>query len=192
MWAYPLQWPMDTPRTTTPAVSRFTTSLFDAKRGLEQELRRMSVKDPFVTTNIQLNKSGWPSSTAKRPEDAGVAVYFTRDGIEVCFPCDRWFTVADNLHAIELTIAALRGIERWGSAELVNRAFKGYAALPESSSSPALAWWTVLEVDPNASQEEINRAYRRLARAHHPDLGGNVEMLKVVNDAYEQALAAVA
>lgn len=193
MWAYPLQWPMDTPRTAEPKVSRFNTSLFESKNGLEAELRRMGVDDPFITTNLPLNRSGWPDSKSRRPEDTGVAVYFTRNRIEVCFPCDRWWLVGDNLHAVELTIAALRGIERWGSAELVDRAFKGYAALPETSSAAAVAWWSVLEVDANASAEQIHRAYRGLARRLHPDMAtGDIERFKIINIAYEQALQAIA
>ena len=36
--------------------------------------------------------------------------------------------------------------------------------------------------------EEIKIRYRALARQHHPDLGGNEETMKAVNNAYESAL----
>ena len=36
--------------------------------------------------------------------------------------------------------------------------------------------------------EEIKATYRRLAREHHPDLGGNPEVMKALNNAYEKAL----
>lgn len=193
MWAYPLQWPMGWARTEYRSLSRFNTSLFEAKRGLEAELSRLGASDPFVTTNIRLNRSGWPDSKAPRPDDVGVAVYFTREEVEICFPCDKWLTVADNLHAVELTIAAIRGIERWGAKEMMDAAFKGYAALPETSNAAAVAWWSVLEVDPNATAEQIHGAYRKLARRLHPDMAtGDVEQFKLINLAYEQALAAIA
>jgi hypothetical protein len=48
----------------------------------------------------------------------------------MCFACDRWDSVADNVQAIRKTIEALRGIERWGTGDMVQRAFAGFVALP--------------------------------------------------------------
>jgi len=36
--------------------------------------------------------------------------------------------------------------------------------------------------------EEIKNAYRKLVREHHPDLGGDEEVMKALNFAYEQAI----
>ena len=36
--------------------------------------------------------------------------------------------------------------------------------------------------------EEIKAEFRKLARQHHPDLGGDEETMKAVNNAYESAL----
>ena len=36
--------------------------------------------------------------------------------------------------------------------------------------------------------EEIKIEYKRLARLHHPDLGGDLETMKALNNAYEAAL----
>ncbi|MBO0779157.1 MAG: DnaJ domain-containing protein [Ktedonobacteraceae bacterium] len=48
-------------------------------------------------------------------------------------------------------------------------------------------YYTILEVSANATLEQIKRSYRRLARAHHPDL--NKEALDIhikrLNEAYE-------
>ena len=50
--------------------------------------------------------------------------------------------------------------------------------------------YKVLGVSPDASDEEIKQAYRRLAKKYHPDLNqGNEEAAKKmqeVNAAYEQ------
>jgi molecular chaperone DnaJ len=43
----------------------------------------------------------------------------------------------------------------------------------------------VLGLRPDAATEEIKRAYRRKAREHHPDAGGDAERFKEVNHAYE-------
>lgn len=44
----------------------------------------------------------------------------------------------------------------------------------------------ILEVSSNASMEEIKAAYKRLAREHHPDKGGDVEKFQLVQRAYEK------
>lgn len=46
-------------------------------------------------------------------------------------------------------------------------------------------YYEVLGVDKNASDDEIKKAYRRLAVKHHPDQGGNEEKFKEVGEAYE-------
>lgn len=49
-------------------------------------------------------------------------------------------------------------------------------------------YYKVLGVDRNASEEEINKAYRHLAKKYHPDLNhapGAEEKYKQVNEAYE-------
>ena len=43
----------------------------------------------------------------------------------------------------------------------------------------------VLDLRPDAPAEEIKRAYRRKAREHHPDAGGDAERFKEVTHAYE-------
>ena len=47
-------------------------------------------------------------------------------------------------------------------------------------------YYTLLGVTPRASTSEIKRAYRRLARQHHPDVNAQVEdeQIKRVNEAY--------
>lgn len=47
-------------------------------------------------------------------------------------------------------------------------------------------YYKVLGVDKGASDEEIKKAFRRLAHQHHPDkAGGNTEKFKEVNEAYQ-------
>ncbi len=43
----------------------------------------------------------------------------------------------------------------------------------------------ILGVDENATQAEIQQAYRRQARKHHPDLGGDEWAFQQVHDAYQ-------
>jgi curved DNA-binding protein CbpA len=44
--------------------------------------------------------------------------------------------------------------------------------------------YEILGVKEDASKREINAAYRRLVKKHHPDKGGDVEIFQQVTDAY--------
>lgn len=48
----------------------------------------------------------------------------------------------------------------------------------------ALDPYEVLGVRRDAGHDEIRTAYRRLARQHHPDFGGNERMMAAINDAW--------
>ena len=46
-------------------------------------------------------------------------------------------------------------------------------------------YYTTLGVDKNASQEEIKKAYKKLANTHHPDKGGDQAKFKEIANAYD-------
>jgi len=46
-------------------------------------------------------------------------------------------------------------------------------------------YYQILNVNKNASQEEIKKAYRSLAMKHHPDRGGDQTLFKDISVAYE-------
>ena len=43
----------------------------------------------------------------------------------------------------------------------------------------------VLGVKEGASEQEIKRAHRKLAKQHHPDMGGSAEQFRRINEAYQ-------
>ena len=45
-------------------------------------------------------------------------------------------------------------------------------------------FYSILGAEENASRDEIERLYKRLALRHHPDRGGNPERMKAINEAY--------
>jgi curved DNA-binding protein CbpA len=44
--------------------------------------------------------------------------------------------------------------------------------------------YDTLGVSPQASAEEIKKAYRKLSMQHHPDKGGDAEQFKKISEAY--------
>lgn len=189
--AYPLSWPAMWPRSKARQRSRFDPrlTLADAQASLFNELRLLGATQIIVSSNLRLRRDGQPYVDQREFEsDPGIAVYFTLDRKPVVIPCDRWDRPQDNLHAVELTIAALRGIDRWGAHEMVAAAFQGFQALPAGTA--AASWWSVLDVHPNASEVEIEQAYRRMAKSLHPDAGGSAEAFQTLQDAYRQAKSA--
>ena len=102
--AYPLSWPPGWPRTKIREASKFKAALAAAMTGLQTELRLLGAKSVVISSNVTLG--------AERPDDPGIAVYLIYDGQQGCIPCDRWRTVAENIHAIAKTIEAMRKIER--------------------------------------------------------------------------------
>ena len=46
-------------------------------------------------------------------------------------------------------------------------------------------YYTLLGIDTNASNEDIRKAYKKLAIKHHPDKGGDIEKFREIGNAYE-------
>lgn len=197
--AYPLDWPDENtwPRNERPERSNFHTkaggkvgnrpkTIEEARKELERELDLLGVSNPIISTNVPVRKSdGKPYSNAKEPDDSGVAVYFTQDGEARCIPCDKWDRVADNIYAIAKTINALRGIDRWGTKQIIQAAFSGFKALPENAGG--MKWWNVLGVEKDTRGEQVKRAFKKKIKKAHPDAGGSTEEFQQVKRAYDQA-----
>lgn len=183
--AYPLSWPAQWPRTPRRQRSQFGTTFAAARDGIVRELALLGARDVIISSNVPLRRDGLPYASKGEADDPAVAVYFTLKGEQKCIPCDKWIRTRDNLQAIRKTIEALRGLDRWGAKEIVDAAFRGFAALPASTGG--VSWWRVLGVESSASEVEIESAYRRLARTHHPDVGGDGEQFHQIAEAYRQA-----
>jgi hypothetical protein len=53
------------------------------------------------------------------------------------------------------------------------------------SSEEVKSYYAILGSAEDASQEEIERLYKRLAMRHHPDRGGDADYMKAINEAYQ-------
>lgn len=198
--AYPLQWPAGWKRTPSyqRTRGRFVTkerrhyqgsgsaymhskelTIADGVERVRAELSRMGVRDDdlVISSNLELRLDGFPRSGQREPTDPGIAVYW-RDGKETrCMAIDRYDRVADNLAAVAATLDAMRAIERHGGAEILDRAFTGFTALPAPGGTAH--WRDILDpADPEGS-------YRRLRGQHHPDRGGDADEFRAVQHAYE-------
>lgn len=193
--AFPLSWPDGWKRTQSRKFGHFKTakewiSVHDATRRILNEFRLMGVSDDniIVSTNIPLRLDGMPRSD-KEPGDPGVAVYWQPKNQKSpmrCIAIDRYQHVADNIAAIAATLEAMRAIERHGGAMILERAFLGFAALPERASQP---WRQVLGLSTTAAATwpMIEERFRALAQVHRPDKGGDRNKFEEIVQARDAA-----
>lgn len=203
--AYPLSWPQGFKRTAAAKrrsapfgktgsrgyKTQLTTA--DGLRRLMEQLELMGAINYVISSNCELRRDGLPYSGRRDPDDPGVAVYFQFCGKAHCLPCDKWDSVADNMAAIAKHIEALRGMDRWGVGDL-EMAFAGFKTLPPPGGGvpvdeePRRNWWNVLGVDQGTTPDKVREAYRRLAKKHHPDAGGDPDKMAELNAAYQEGM----
>ncbi len=186
--AYPLCWPSGYKRTLHRIQSRFKTTMDSAQRFLRDEVQRLGGNNLIVSTNVPVRNDGglYADWMRKKIDDPGVAIYFKRKGKEISLCCDQYNTVWENIYALGKGIEAMRGLERWGVSDFLDRAFTGFTALPESIITRY--WWQVLGVSNNATSEEIRTAYLKNAKILHPDAGGTVCAFQELQQAYKTSL----
>lgn len=205
--ACPLTWPAGWPRTEQgfQKEGRFGTrkqrpgssyarsediTIADAVFRVLAELERMGIKrdDIVISTNVKTRLDGLPRGNEREPRDNGAAVYWeTRAGARRVMAIDQYTSVANNLAAIAATLDAMRAIERHGGAQILDRAFTGFTALPAPSAKRA--WREILNFSSNdkISSEVLKIRYRYLASRRHPDKGGSDQAMAELNVAYEEA-----
>jgi hypothetical protein len=211
--AFPLSWPASWKRTPdhSRARAKFNTStarnqygyrgkrevtITEAIERVLHELRGFGVsrENAIISTNLDVRLDGLPRSGQRAPDDPGAAVYWTRNANERqrCMAIDQYDRLADNLAAIAATLGAMRAIERHGGAEILDRAFEGFAALPAAGEISGIGWWDVLGIAKDAPIDAITASWRTLSRAYHPDTGGELasaENFSQVQGAYRAAKA---
>lgn len=210
---YPLSWPDGWARTPANArkTGRFVTKeqrpgeswarsrAVTVSQGIErilEQLGRMQIRrdDVLISTNVPTRLDGLPRSDAREPADPGVAVYWRKNqnAPMQCMAIDIYGRVAENLAAVAATLEAMRAIERHGGAQVQERSFRGFAALPATTG--AKNWRAVLGMigipDRDITRDFIESQFRTAARTRHPDVaGGNNEAMAELNAAREAALA---
>jgi len=206
---YPLSWPAGWKRTGARKAAQFgktrkelhsesgeiryagksRLSIEDSFERVEMELRALKIDEAsvIISTNVPVNMRGIPRGDRGEPNDPGVAVYWTQKGKKQCMAIDAYLRVADNLAAVAATLDAMRAIERHGGAQILERAFIGFAALP---SSTRRSWREVLGFgDSTPSREKLQERFLEMARLLHPDKApGKHEQMAELNAARDEAL----
>jgi hypothetical protein len=170
IYHYPVQCPVGWPRNDVHEIAQFKVDYNTAVRGLAYELGRLGAESAYLSTDRELRVDGTPR-VDRNPVSPAVAVYFVRNGKQLCIPCDKFQTVRDNIRAVGLTLESIRRMERYGTSQTVEATLSGFAALPAEASPNAgpRAWHEVLQVSPDADPAVIKAVYRKLALKYHPD-----------------------
>jgi hypothetical protein len=77
----------------------------------------------------------------------------------------------------------IRGIRELRGERVDSEPRSRKAQAPANNSNLDMCY-RVLGLKPSAAWEEIERAYRQKAKQHHPDLGGDEDMMRALNEAY--------
>lgn len=214
---YPLAWPETSKRTPSDSRrrsmfgganlgNRGNISPYEAAKELLEELRRLGASHVVITSMLPTRHDGLPYADGRTDkQDPGIAVWCVHNGHERVFACDLWRTAGENMRALTLSIEAMRGLGRWGIADVVEKAFAGFAALPAGSGEtinarpvtpPKRPWRDVFELGPLGKKGALANAdllaivkqrYRHQVLAAHPDLGGSVEKTTDLNEAMAAA-----
>ena len=180
---YPLQWPPQQPRTKRPTRARFGNhSLMKVGEQIENELKLMGTTNCLISSNLQVKTNGGFYANQK-VEDSGIVIYFKLKDKDKAMACDLWDKPEHNLWALQLSISAIRGLERWGGSEFLDGLFTGFKALPAPGES------TVSKVEYFRSDMDLElgkRIFKNLAIELHPDKGGNPEDIMELNKQFIQ------
>lgn len=203
--SFPLSWPDGWQRTNSSrrqTNAHFNTTFDVARKKLLNEIRLLGGDERTVVISswLPLRRDGTPlaSGARQRMEDPGVAVYFMLKGKQMVMARDGYTSVHDNITSIYHAIAHLRGLERHGGGNMMERAFAGFTALP----SPGQAnrhWQSILgtpsnwnELTNETQRSWIENRYREVAKTAHPDVeGGSETKWAELQHAKTMALAAI-
>lgn len=189
--AYPLQWPLGYPRNQHPERNaNFKQPDFGRVRdAVIRELQLLNAGDIVISSNIPVKRDGMPYADFLRRviHDKGIAVYFMLDNQQRVLCCDAWDRLEDNMHAIKLTIEAIRGMDRWQVSQILDRVFSGFKELPESTATAKNIWSTLGLTSKPSNVEAVHTAYKTLAKKLHPDMGGSAAAFAELAEAYRLA-----
>ena len=139
--AYPLTWPDGWPRTRAskrvwalPGGHGNAMSWDRVVSRLITEVGRLEASHVVLSSNQPLRRDGLPYAAKRNIEDPGVALYFRLGDRSLVMAQDRYCLLIDNIRSLALAIEGLRQMERHGGGHMMERAFRGFEALPPPST----------------------------------------------------------
>jgi DnaJ-class molecular chaperone len=82
----------------------------------------------------------------------------------------------------------IRGIRELRGERVDDTAYQNQQSSRQSRATPPSRdhelCYKMLGVSPSAPWEEVEKAYRRKAKIHHPDRGGDEDTMRALNEAY--------
>ena len=184
-----IDWPAELDR--TPVAERKRTQKFDSTIGsttsaIASEMDRMGIDDWRASTasgGAHVKSNGLPKASAN-PEDPSFVLRWTDDGEQFAVACDAYDRLEDNAREVYLWVNETRMRDQ--RAVTTGQAGFAAAALPGPDDDIVVAGAAetpaheVLGVAPDASDAEVERAFREQAKERHADVGGsNEEMVKL-------------
>lgn len=91
-----------------------------------------------------------------------------------------------ELILLAIVITVLSGTGLWPTIIRGIRELRGerFDDPPPSAPADADLSFRLLGLSPSATWEEVEKAYRRKAKIHHPDHGGDEDTMRALNEAY--------
>lgn len=187
-----IDWPDEFPRTPPedrrPYSGGFRVTRSTAFGNILDELRTWDgVTDVQLDSGAQHQKQNPNKPYANSSfDDPGVVVYFNKDGEDMAAACDRWDNPRDNAQDLYHYLHETRMQEQRGTVTAESEYRK--LRLPSGDEDTVVAEpsaYAILDVDRDASADEIRSAYREQLKTAHPDQGGSEDELHRLRDAYE-------
>jgi len=184
--AYPLQWPQGWMRTKMQRSSR-------------ENQNDLSRRDGGVMTELKCGVT-WGNPHIHAGKHHCTQLLNEHSGSHTCDQCDAELSLdavhiaAPALPAVEpddkdAIIEAMRGIERWGAGEMMDRAFSGFKGLP-AQASEGEDCWKVLGLHPMSPSNLVILVHRDLTRKLHAKQSASEEFSRI-NVARDDALRAL-
>lgn len=189
-----LDWPVGFERTNPSERTRnnnYDVTLARSFDDLEAELKRLGVDDYRYEFDARQRKRDNRPYARANPDDPSFVLKWTMDGEQYAVACDRYSRLRDNVRTVGHYLREKRKMEgrpvATGESEFAN------ARLPPADEDAVVASGTVpphivLGVDKDASDNEVQQAFREKAKTAHADTGGCNEEMKDLLDAREAML----
>ncbi len=174
-----LCWPDSKPRAAQRIDSPFRgKEVGTAQTRIGRELERWRIRQFIISRNNQRIFAG----------DPGAALWWNdrRDGDLRVLACDKYRKLADNLHAIALTLDAMRALERWGAYTAEQAAEGARLALPPPNDD-RIDWQTILGAKRDWPLEAVEAIWKNKVAHNHPDRGGDPAKMAELNAAMDAA-----